>query len=178
MPISRTPAGEVELTARALPLSVPARRLLGILSAPMTAEAVAAQFRFGEWERHVADLVGRGLLVREADSPVPAESQDDDTTVTAAPAPSGPQTNSVPLVLTDADINAIRRKAVRIVNDNLGPSGESVALRLERANSQAALVQELHAARRILHQMRGRDAADELYDRVIALAFGPNGGAS
>ncbi len=175
MSISRTPAGDAELSARALPLSVPARRLLGLLNAPMAPEAIAGQFRFGEWERHVADLVHRGLVFRDDTALTATEAPANATAATAAP--DAPPTLPARPMLTEADLTAIRRKAVRIINDNLGPSGESVALRIERATSQTALQEELHAARRSLHQMRGRDAAHELYERVIALAFGPTAGS-
>ncbi len=73
MEFLRTEAGDVEVSARALPLSVPSRRLLSAISAPTSVVDLARQVRLGELERHLQELVTRGL-VRSVVASAPASA--------------------------------------------------------------------------------------------------------
>jgi hypothetical protein len=155
MPYSRTAAGEAELTARALPLSIPVRRLLGMIVGSQTREALAAASHLNELDRVLQDLTNRGLIVATEDETSAARPA-------ATPAPRKAPT------LTTAQLPEIKRTAARYVNDKLGPTGETAALRIERAADHYALLQALEEARDAIGQMRGRAAGDAFYETVIA----------
>jgi hypothetical protein len=155
MPYSRTAAGEAELTARALPLSIPVRRLLGMIVGSQTREALAAASHLNELERVLQDLINRGLIVATDDETTPARSA-------ATPAPQKART------LSAAQLPDIKRAAARYVNDKLGPTGETAALRIERAADHYALLQALGEARDAMAQLRGRAAGNAFYEAIIA----------
>jgi hypothetical protein len=155
MPYSRTTAGEAELTARALPLSIPVRRLLGMIVGSQTREALVAASHLNELDRVLQDLMNRGLIVA-------SEEQTASTQPSATPAPKKPA------ALTSAQLPEIKRAAARYVNDQLGPTGETAALRIERAADHYALLQALGEARDAIAQMRGRAAGDGFYETIIA----------
>jgi hypothetical protein len=73
----------------------------------------------------------------------------------AAPAPTS----------TAADWQTRRREAVRAVNDQLGPAGESAALRLERARNVDELRAALSTAVQTIGVARGRQAAEAFVAR-------------
>jgi len=58
------------------------------------------------------------------------------------------------------DLQARRREAVRAVNDLLGPTGESAAIRLERARNFDELRAALSTAMQTIGAARGRQAAE------------------
>jgi hypothetical protein len=155
MPYSRTAAGEAELTARALPLSIPVRRLLGLIVGSQTREALAVASHLTELDRALNDLITRGLIV----------AADEQTAVTLSSAAPSPKKSAT---LTTAQLPEIQRAATRHVNDQLGPTGETVALRIERAADHYALLQALGEARDAIAQMRGRAAGEAFYEKVIA----------
>lgn len=60
-----------------------------------------------------------------------------------------------------------RRMAVRFLNDNLGPSAESLALKIERAHDWAELKPHLEMAEHFLRSGRGPAAAQEFADKFL-----------
>lgn len=67
---------------------------------------------------------------------------------------------SVPGELAAADFTTRQRAAVRDLNNVLGPSGESLAIRMERARHVTELRELLRTAAQIIGNARGRAAAD------------------
>lgn len=165
MSFSRTAAGDAELVARALPLSIPTRRLLGMLEGIQTAETLAAKARFSELDRMLHELLERGLI---------ASTEPHTKPETKSVAATSLVKNSSPTVavLTAERIPTVKRLAARFVFDSLGPNGEELALRIERAADAAVLEQELHEVRRILFELRGRAISERFHETVIAPSFG------
>jgi hypothetical protein len=165
MSFSRTAAGDAELTARALPLSIPTRRVLVMLEGSQTAETLAAKVRFSELDRILHDLLERGLI----SSTEPHAKPDP-----KSPAESIPSRKTLPAVslLTADQCQMVKRTAARFVFDHLGPNGESLALRIERAADVDVLEQLLQDVRRILFELRGRAISDKFYETVIVPSFG------
>lgn len=85
-----------------------------------------------------------------------------------ASANSGPST-APPSTTSSADVTLRRREAVRAVNELLGPMGESLSIRLERAKSIDELRTLLGQALPIIAGARGRDAARAFADRFSDL---------
>jgi hypothetical protein len=65
-------------------------------------------------------------------------------------------------------LEATRRDAVRQLNDQLGPSAEGLAIRIERCASMAELQTLLAQAVQLLHGVRGKTAAEAFAARFIA----------
>jgi hypothetical protein len=169
---SRTPEGTAEVTARAHPLSIPVRRLLNNLTSEMTLEQVQALARTPDLERMLKELVDRGLVLAPRSAipaPTAAPAVSPATPPTIAPARSGDAAS-----LGHLEFGAVKRLAVRFVNDHLGPGGEAVALRIERAKDAIILEQMVYDAHRILFELRGRAVADRFRVEVIEPGFGPS----
>jgi hypothetical protein len=62
---------------------------------------------------------------------------------------------------------AVRRDAVRYINDKMGPAAEGIAIRLERAKSVAELQPLLVQAAQLLRSFGGAGAADPFIARFI-----------
>ncbi|GAB4559427.1 MAG: hypothetical protein IV105_02220 [Rhizobacter sp.] len=60
-----------------------------------------------------------------------------------------------------------RRAAVRFLNDNLGPSAESLALKIERAQNWGELKPHLEMAEHFLRAGRGPAVAQEFVDKFL-----------
>jgi hypothetical protein len=66
---------------------------------------------------------------------------------------------------TTADFEAMRRAAVRALNDTLGPSGESLAVRMEKTRSLQELQPLLSIAAKLIGAARGAAAAEAYAQR-------------
>ena len=86
----------------------------------------------------------------------------------AAASNAGPST-SPPSTTTSSDVTLRRREAVRAVNELLGPMGESLSIRLERAKTIDELRTLLEQALPVIVGARGRDAARAFADRFSDL---------
>jgi hypothetical protein len=64
-------------------------------------------------------------------------------------------------------IEETRRAAVRFLNDQLGPSAESLALKIERAGSWAELKPHLEMAEHFLRSGRGPAVAQEFASKFL-----------
>lgn len=82
----------------------------------------------------------------------------------AAASNAGPST-SPPSTTTSSDVTLRRREAVRAVNELLGPMGESLSIRLERAKTIDELRTLLEQALPVIAGARGRDAARAFAER-------------
>lgn len=80
--------------------------------------------------------------------------------VAAAPAPA-----PVAAPVADAGFVKARGAAVRNVNDLLGPMGESVAIKMERARDADELRPLLQLAAQLIASARGRSAAEDFLQR-------------
>jgi hypothetical protein len=97
---------------------------------------------------------------RAAPAPAPVSA--------AAPAPAAPNTVA-PSTTASADVSLRRREAVRAVNELLGPMGESLSMRMERAKTIDELRTLLEQALPVIAGARGRDVARAFADRFSDL---------
>jgi|CXWK01.1.fsa_nt_gi hypothetical protein len=81
---------------------------------------------------------------------------------TAPPAPAAPASGTI-----TPGVDALRRQAVRELNELLGPMGEAVAIKLEGAKSLEQLRHSLGIARDILANSRGAGAANAFAARYL-----------
>lgn len=86
-----------------------------------------------------------------------------------AAAPAADPGTAAPSTTSSADVALRRREAVRAVNELLGPMGESLSIRLERAKSIDELRKLLEQALPVIAGARGRDAARAFADRFSDL---------
>jgi hypothetical protein len=96
----------------------------------------------------------------------------------AAPAAAGTMAPAAPAASTapgtvPLDLAALKRAAVRSINDQLGPMGESLALRIERCRSPAELQPLLVTATDIIRNARGPAAATAFAARFLPAAAPP-----
>ncbi|MDH4061825.1 MAG: hypothetical protein OEU94_13520 [Aquincola sp.] len=90
----------------------------------------------------------------------------------APPAPQGttPPSAQAP-VRKPVSIDSLRRDAVRFLTDQMGPSAEGIALKLERAKTMAELRPLLVSAAQLLSSFHGAETA-----RAFAARFLPDDG--
>ncbi len=98
---------------------------------------------------------------RPAPRPAPAP------TSAAAPAAARPSEAAKPAALDPKAFENLRRTAVRFLNDQTGPMGEGVAMRMEKARTMDELAPLLLLAQRSIANATGSGAAAEFGRRFI-----------
>jgi hypothetical protein len=66
-----------------------------------------------------------------------------------------------------AAIDVTKREAVRYLNEKLGPAGEGVAIKIERAKSMADLQPLLAQAAQVLHSFGGASVSEPFITRFV-----------
>lgn len=110
----------------------------------------------------LASLLADGfieVLATLADRPPERKSTQAPTAEPSRPAPA-----------QAASFEALRRDAVRQLNDHLGPAAEIVAIKIERAKTMSELQPLLVLGAQMLRDMRGAAAAQAFAARFIGTA--------
>lgn len=159
----KTAKGQTEIETRAHRLTPRLRGLLILVDGKRDEAALAALVPVPQQaEGLLGELVSQGFieaLPEAAAPPAPAK----------APAPAGAAAPAANLATVSAgDFDAVRRSAVRALNDELGPAAESLAIRIERARSMADLRPLLVQAAQLVANMRGRAAAEAYAAKFLA----------
>ncbi|MCX8098941.1 MAG: hypothetical protein N3F11_08065 [Casimicrobiaceae bacterium] len=154
MAYQKTPAGVAEVQNRQLGLRAELRRLLIMIDGRSPLDRYAPAFPGANVAALAAELAALGLIVDPAEASAPQAAPAAATPRPAAPAtspappasaaspaPPVPESRELPPP-TPAQVEAARRAAVRFINDQLGPAGEAMALKLERCKTP----EELRAA--------------------------------
>jgi hypothetical protein len=97
-------------------------------------------------------LLQQGFIEAIAQVPATAPAQ--------AVSPAAAPVAARPAAAATATFEEVRRLAVRLVIDQLGPGGEALAIKIERARNAAELRQLLDAAHQLIRGARGSSAAD------------------
>jgi len=85
----------------------------------------------------------------------------------AASAPSvSPPAVSASSVSESFDLEAAKRSAVKAIEAILGPSGESLAIAIERTKSHSDYVSQVQKTRDIVKSMGGQRRADEFWSKT------------
>jgi hypothetical protein len=168
MPIiyRKTAKGQTEIETRAHRLAPRLRSLLIMVDGkrsdadfaqllPQAADALAALVEDG----FIAEQARSAASAPAPAAPAPASSAPGrDTRSTAVPGPAAPA----------AQFEAMRRDVLRDLNDRLGPAGERMAIKLERARDEAEFRALLPSAVQLVASVRGRDAAAAFSARIDA----------
>jgi hypothetical protein len=169
MPTSfrKTAKGQTEIETRAHRLSPRLRALLILVDGKRDTLALAALVP--QADTLLAELTAQGfveaLLEPEA-PPVPPPATPAVRPTVAPPTLPGP--GGAAAASTPAEFEALRRNAVRALNEELGPAAETIAIRLERARGMAELRPLLVQAAQAVANMRGRAAAEAYAAKFLA----------
>jgi len=157
----KTAKGVAEIETRAHRLTPRMRSALILVDGKRSDAELAAMIQQQATETLHA-LAGQGFIEVLTIASAPAAPVAPATPASRAAVPLRPP--APPAVAAPAsavpDLQARRREAVRAVNDLLGPTGESAAIRLERARNFDELRAALSTAMQTIGAARGRQAAE------------------
>jgi hypothetical protein len=158
---AKTPKGVAEVGARGAQLSMVARRVLIMMDGKRTVDELAVYVRAGEVEAILTQLESEGL----------AEKTGAVAATTVAPRaisePAPPETPTIaPPVSIERDLGPItfeevKRRAVRELNDRLGPEADVIAMRIEACRSIDEFRERVRDAERYVAAALGAAAAQD-----------------
>lgn len=155
----KTDKGVSEIETRAFRLLPRLRQALILVDGRKT-DAELAKLILAEPEATLATLQAEGFiekLATVADAPPERKAE------VAAPGAA-----AAPVRKAAVSVDAIRRDAVRYLNDQLGPAAEGIAMKLERVKTMPELRPLLVSAAQLLVNIRGADAAQAFANRFLA----------
>lgn len=154
---TKTPKGIAEVSLRSAQLAMTARRVLIMVDGKRTVDDLAVLLRPGEIDSVIAQLESTGLIQRVlhgSSLEVPTVFGRDDA---MPPMPAGaPSEDANPMTLDEA-----KRRAVRELNDRLGPDAESLAIRIENCRTIEDFRERVREAERFVSAMHGAAAAQD-----------------
>ncbi len=149
----KTVLGTAELTGRSLGLRAELRRLLILIDGKNTVARLATFVRSPEIESLILELQAIGVIDASDGSTIalqaPATAVGSSTTNVAAAQPDAG------LAPTQEQFLAARTTAVRFVNELLGPSAETLAIKLERARDARELRDAVNQVKQSLERAVG-----------------------
>lgn len=151
----KTAKGQTEIETRVNRLVPRLRTALILVDGKRTDDELRKMIA-SEPDEVLALLLDQGYVEVIATTPPPRSSQ-------AAAAPAAADGAPSPRKLDET-----RRMAVRFLNDQLGPSAETLALKIERAANWAELKPHLEMAEHFLRSGRGPAVAQEFSDKFLA----------
>lgn len=155
----KTDKGVSEIETRAFRLLPRLRQALILVDGRKT-DAELAKLILAEPEATLATLQAEGFIEKLATvADAPPERKAD---VAAPGAAAAPVRKAV------VSVDAIRRDAVRYLNDQLGPAAEGISMKLERVKTMPELRPLLVSAAQLLVNIRGSDAAQAFANRFLA----------
>jgi hypothetical protein len=157
---AKTPKGVAEVAARSALLSMTTRRVLIMMDGKRTVSELALLVRPGEIDTIIAQLEGAGLAQRAAEEareagPLNGRGPDADTPATVNPAVMDERDLS-PITLEEA-----KRRAVRELNDRLGPEADGLAIRIENCKTIEEFRERVREAERSVSAALGAAAAQD-----------------
>ncbi len=155
---SKTPKGVAEVAARSAQLSMTTRRVLIMVDGKRTIDELAVLLRPGEIDAVITQLEGAGLIQRNS-----ATHAIDVPTVTGRMLDSvSPSTQGgVPDDQNPMTLDEAKRRAVRELNDRLGPGAETQAIRIEGCKTIEDFRERVREAERLVTAALGPAAAQE-----------------
>jgi len=167
---AKTPRGVAEVGARSAQLSMVARRVLIMMDGKRTVDDLAVLVRAGEIDAIVTQLESEGLAEKAGEvvaatvAPRAISEPARPGTPTVAP-PVPDERELAPITLEEA-----KRRAVRELNDRLGPEADVMAMRIEACGSIDEFRERVRDAERFVTAALGAAAAQ---DYLRALRRGP-----
>jgi hypothetical protein len=158
---AKTPKGVAEVAARSAELSMTTRRVLIMMDGKRTVDELAVLVRPGEIDGIVTQLESAGLAQKAGDGSAPSPA----AVASAAVEADTPVTVTAP-VLDERDLSPItleeaKRRAVRELNDRLGPDADIVAMRLESCKTIEDFRARVREAERYVAAALGNAAAQD-----------------
>ncbi len=148
----KTAKGQSEIETRANRLVPRLRTALILVDGKRTDDELRVMI-MSEPDQVLASLLQEGYIEVIASTPPPRS---------ASAAPEADEEAPSPRKLEET-----KRMAVRFLNEHLGPSAETVALKIERAQSAAELRPHLEMAEHFLRAGRGPAVAEEFADKFL-----------
>ncbi len=145
----KTSVGVAELSARKMPLRAELRRLLILVDGRSSVAKLATFVRMPEIDALIYELQSMGLI----------DSADGTTASAPGAADSGPEPSREQFL-------AARSAAVRAINDILGPSAETLAVKLEKCENARDLREQVTAVRQSLVRMLGENTGNRFLEAV------------
>ncbi len=162
---SKTPRGIAEISLRSAQLPVTARRVLIMVDGKRTVDDLSILVKPGEIDRIIATLEGGGLIQRVShqgalDVPTINGRETDSVLPSAL---SGPNTTGgfddrEPNPIT---LEEVKRRAVRGLNDRLGPEAEALSIRIEKCRTIEEFRYCVRDAERFISMVLGPNVAQE-----------------
>ncbi|HEU0202467.1 MAG TPA: hypothetical protein VFR86_18805 [Burkholderiaceae bacterium] len=147
----KTPKGTAEIAARGGALSLAARRVLIMIDGKRTVADLAPLLRPGEIDGVIGTLESMGFIQRAGgETPRAAEAPRG----AEAPAPAAEERSTL-------SVEELKHRAVRELNDRLGPDAEVMAIRIEQARTPEELRERLREAERLVSGLLGEPVAQE-----------------
>jgi len=153
---AKTADGQNEIETRARRITPRARSLLILIDGKRSDEELAKLVQ--QFDETLPLLLDGGLV--EAVATTSSRSSSKSAAPAEAPVPPPPAEIT-------ADLATLRREAVRAVNDLLGPMGESLAVKLEKATNVPELRETLERAVAYIANARGGAAAAQFATRFL-----------
>jgi len=147
----KTAKGQTEIETRVNRLVPRLRTSLILVDGKRTDDELRTMIS-GDADEVLAGLLADGYIELISSTPPPRA------------APAAPAANEGAPV---RKIEDTRRAAVRFLNDHLGPSAESLALKIERAQNWGELKPHLEMAEHFLRAGRGPTIAQEFVDKFL-----------
>ena len=178
----KTEAGVAEVQARVLGLRAELRRLLILIDGAATTDRLAAYVRGSEIDFLLAELETQGLIV----SATGALSIGIGATIGKGAGAAGPAAvtaragasaqNTIGIdglpEPTAAQVQAVRRAAIRTLHDVLGPGADRIAVKIENCKDAQQLRAAINEVRLVLDQQVGVVAGQRFIDTVRSAAEG------
>lgn len=159
---AKTPKGVAEVAARSAQLSMTTRRVLIMMDGKRTVGELAMLVRPGEIDAIIVQLEGAGLAQKALDSAgePPVAPVNGRSLEAEAPATVGTgvidERDLTPMTLEEA-----KRRAVRELNDRLGPDADTLAIRIENCKTIEEFRERVREAERFVSAALGASAAQD-----------------
>jgi hypothetical protein len=171
---AKSPAGQLELKSRSNAVPPRARTLLILVDGKRSDTELSALVP--DFEASVGALLKAGLIEPVASARPPASTRavggPEAPSPAPAPAPAAaaaaervPPPPPAPAAI---DLPTLRLESARAVNNLLGPEGDALAMRIERAAEAEVLQVALERCVSYIAATRGKRAADEFAQRYLA----------
>jgi hypothetical protein len=161
----KTDLGIAEIAGRKLGLRAELRRLLILIDGKNTVSRLATFVRDPEIESLLLELQAVGVIDASDGGSIALPGAAAATSVNAAPS-AGTSTSDTALLPTHEQFIAARTTSVRFVNELLGPSAETLALKLERARDARELREAVSQVKQSLERAMGEAVGQRFLEAV------------
>lgn len=158
---AKTPKGVAEVGARGAQLSMVTRRVLIMMDGKRTVDELAVYVRAGEIGAIITQLESEGLAEKAgaiaATTVAPLAVTESASPEAPAVPPSAPEERDLgPITLEE-----VKRRAVRELNDRLGPEADVIAMRIEACRNIDEFRERVRDAERYVAAALGAAAAQD-----------------